>query len=105
MDRHSDKVKILILGSSYAAYGINPAFLADSAFNLALSGQSVKYNLMLLRKYIDKMPHLNKAILGIGYQTPFFMDYENYDIFTENTNPPSDFYISYSYLPYFLPPH
>ena len=95
MNTNSQKVKTLILGSSYANYGINPGFIADSSFNLAMSGQSIKYDLELLKKYIGKMPNLKSVILGIGYQTPFFLDYEISDVLPGNREADVSYYIGW----------
>ena len=67
-------MKNLIIGSSVANCGINPAFLADSTYNLAISGQWLRYNQAILEKYIDKLPHLHNIIWGISYQSLWIDD-------------------------------
>ena len=61
-------IKHLIIGSSVAADGINPLYLPDSTYNLAVSGQWFRFNKAILEKHIDKMPNLKSVILGIAYQ-------------------------------------
>ena len=39
IEKNSDKVKNLIIGSSVTNCSINPAYLADSTYNISLSGQ------------------------------------------------------------------
>ena len=50
MDQHAEEVETLIMGSSHAMFGINPAFIDGVAFNLGLPSQSLKYDLFLLHK-------------------------------------------------------
>lgn len=67
-DRKAEAVKTLVIGSSVADYGINPAFLGDSAYSQAISGEWLKYNLASFEQYIDRMQHLRTVLLGVAYQ-------------------------------------
>ncbi len=66
--RKSAAMKTLIIGSSVADYGIFPAYLGDSAYSLAISGEWIGYNEASLMRFIDKMPHLKTVFWGISFQ-------------------------------------
>lgn len=63
IESHTQDTKNLIIGSSVVNCGINPVYLADSTYNLAISGEWFRFNQLLLEKYIQQMPHL-KNIFG-----------------------------------------
>lgn len=69
MDEHSESVGTLILGSSHTYYGLRPDLLGDSVFNLANVSQTPEYDLILLKKYLPKMPGLRRVIIPISYFT------------------------------------
>lgn len=74
IEKNSDKVKNLIIGSSVTNCSISPAYLADSTYNISLSGQWLRYNRILLERYIGQLPHLQNVIWGISYQTLWIDD-------------------------------
>ena len=61
------QIKNMIIGSSVVHCSINPAYLPDSTYNMSISGQWFRYNQMLLKKYIDQLPHLQTVIWGVCY--------------------------------------
>ncbi len=62
-------IKHLGIGSSVMNHGFSPAHFADSSFNFAFGGQWLRYNYLLLDKYIDSLPNLENVILGICYRS------------------------------------
>lgn len=68
LESHAEQISTLVVGSSVAAQGINPGLLADSCCNLAIEGQFLDYNLLFLKRYIGRMPHLRTVVLC---QTPY----------------------------------
>ena len=56
IEKHTQDTKNLIIGSSVVNCGINPAYLADSTYNLAISGEWFRFNQILLEKYIPLIP-------------------------------------------------
>lgn len=62
-------IETLILGSSHAYYGLDPAELGTEAFNLANVSQSPEYDLALLLRYDSLMPALKRIIVPISYFT------------------------------------
>lgn len=67
MKEHASQTEILILGSSHGYYGINPDYFQKEAFNLANVSQSLKYDMVLLEKYINQCSNLRYVILPISY--------------------------------------
>lgn len=78
------KIKNMIIGSSVVDYGIDPVCMPDSTYNLAISGQWLRYNKAQLEKYINNLPHLQNIIWGIAYQALWQDDYEK-DVFYQDS--------------------
>lgn len=74
MTAHHDDVTTLILGDSHAFYGIRPDQLADSAYSLAMTSQTLRYDDFLLHHY--PMPRLRDVVLSISYFT-LWEDFES----------------------------
>ena len=68
METHGGEIKTLILGSSNAYDGLNPAEL-PAAFNLANSSQTLEDDYRLLARYIEGMDSLETVIIGLGYHS------------------------------------
>lgn len=77
MEKNADRVETLILGTSHAFYGINPAYLGPNAFSLANSAQSLNYDYFLFVKYAKKCKNLKNVILPLSYFSLVFGDLEN----------------------------
>lgn len=69
LDQHSEEIQTLILGSSHAFYGLNPAYFPDSTFNASHVSQSLDYDKAILEKY--PFENLKTIILPISYFTFF----------------------------------
>ena len=80
IEKHTQDTKNLIIGSSVVNCGINPAYLADSTYNLAISGEWFRFNQILLEKYIQQMPQLKNVFWGICFHSLWSDDNENTDI-------------------------
>lgn len=74
MTAHHDDVTTLILGDSHAFYGIRPDQLGDSAYSLAMTSQTLRYDDFLLHHY--SMPHLRDVVLSVSYFT-LWEDFES----------------------------
>lgn len=74
LEEKGAQIKNLIIGSSVVNCGINPAYLSDSTYNLAISGQWSRYNQAFLEKYINHLPRLQNIFWGISYQTLWIDD-------------------------------
>lgn len=69
MEKNVGRVETLVLGTSHAFYGINPAYLGPNAFSLATSAQSLQYDQFLLEKYVEKCKTLKRIIIPMSYFT------------------------------------
>jgi hypothetical protein len=67
LTKQAKDIKILILGSSYAADAFNPLVFSEHAFNLAMPSQSLYYDKALLDKYINQLPNLHTVIINVAY--------------------------------------
>jgi hypothetical protein len=67
LDKNSEKIEILILGSSHAADGINPKYINGSGYNAAMTSQSIDIDYAILKKYESHLNKLKYIILPIDY--------------------------------------
>lgn len=65
MTAHHDAVTTLVLGDSHAFYGIRPDLLGDSAYSLAMTSQTLRYDDYLLHHY--PMPRLRDVVISVSY--------------------------------------
>lgn len=77
MDKHAEEVETLVLGSSHSLNGIIPRYLGENSFNLALPGQTIKYDAYLFFKWADRYKNLKLVILPISYFS-FFIDHSEW---------------------------
>lgn len=78
IETHIDDIEILILGNSHTEDGINPSLFESNAFNLAIEGRPLYYDVQLAEKYIPKMEKLKCVIMPIGYNFEFVSDSKHY---------------------------
>lgn len=71
LDRHSDSIKVLFLGSSHAYYGINPQYFNATSFNASHVSQTLGYDYKILMKYKDHWNNLQCIALPISYFSLF----------------------------------
>ncbi|MGL5260970.1 MAG: hypothetical protein ACRC9P_01130, partial [Bacteroides sp.] len=55
--------KVLFLGSSHGAYGIDPSFFSDKVFNLCSNSQDLYYSYMLYKTLFCKLESLESLVL------------------------------------------
>lgn len=67
LDKNSEEIEILILGSSHAADGINPKYINGSAYNAAMTSQSLDIDYAILKKYESHLNKLKYILLPIDY--------------------------------------
>jgi hypothetical protein len=69
LDKHSNEIEILILGSSEALFGINPDYFTQNTFNACHVSQSLDLDFEIFKKYQNRFNNLNIIILPISYHT------------------------------------
>jgi hypothetical protein len=72
IERWAPTTEVLILGSSHALYGIDPAGFQRSAYNLANVSQSHYYDYQIFSKYVNSLTQLRVVIVPLSY---FSLDY------------------------------
>ena len=65
----ADSIETLILGGSHTFYDLNPAEIDNHTFNLAYVSQSLGFDYLVLDKFINNLPHLNKVVIMVAYLT------------------------------------
>jgi len=71
LDKNSDNLQVLFLGSSHAFYGINPADFSSNSFNASHISQSLDYDFEILKKYNNHWGKLECIVLPISYSSLF----------------------------------
>jgi hypothetical protein len=69
LEKQLSQIKVLVLGSSNAHFGINPHQFSYKGFNLSESAQWPYYDLQLTKKYLARMPNLKLILFSISYYT------------------------------------
>ncbi len=67
LESQLDSLEVLVLGSSQALHGINPAYFSLKGFNVANNSQSLYYDTQIALKYIDRMKRLKCVVVNISY--------------------------------------
>lgn len=75
MQEHRNEVRTLLLGNSYFENSLNPHFLGDSVFDLAISGRWMYYDYLLAEKYISTMSNLQFVLYPFSYAQPLRSSY------------------------------
>ena len=64
---HLDDIKILALGHSHIADGVNMIALNDSGYNAAIPGRHIYYDMCIVEEFAPQMNNLKIVILPLGY--------------------------------------
>ncbi len=67
LDKHSNSIEVLILGSSHTYYGINPYFSKFKIFNAAYVSQSLNFDLAIFKKYKNNWRKLKYIVIPVDY--------------------------------------
>jgi hypothetical protein len=71
LDKNSDSIEVLFLGSSHAFYGINPANYSSNSFNASYISQSLDYDFEILKRYSKHWSNLKCIAIPISYFSLF----------------------------------
>jgi hypothetical protein len=63
LEKHSNEIETLFLGSSHAYYAINPDYMHSKSFNVAYVSQSLDYDIEILKKYEKQMDKLKYIVI------------------------------------------
>ena len=67
LDKYSDEIQIIILGSSHEYYGINPDYFSKKTFNASYVAQSLNYDFKIFSKYKNSFNSLEIIVLPMSY--------------------------------------
>ncbi len=67
LDKNTGNIKVLILGSSHAFAGLDPAFMLDSCYNAAYDSQTLNYDLEIFKKYKDQLNKLQCLVIPLSF--------------------------------------
>lgn len=71
LDRNSNNIQMLFLGSSHAYRGINPVFFHLNSFNAGYISQTLDYDFDILKKYDGSWSNLEIVVIPISYFSLF----------------------------------
>ncbi len=71
LDKNSEEIEILVLGSSHSFRGINPEFFSYNSFNASNVSQHIKQDCFIFNKYKDDLINLKYIVLPISYFSLF----------------------------------
>jgi len=101
LDKNTDSIVTLFLGSSHAFYGINPQFCKEKSFNASHISQSLDFDYKILNKYENNFTNLKNIVIPISYFSLFgklekgieYWRVKNYSIYYKiyTTNKLSDY--------------
>ena len=74
--KKKDFIEVLILGNSYAHYGVDPNQFTFYAYNLANVGQSIYFDKRLTLRVLDDLPKLKYVLISIDYHSLSFSSQE-----------------------------
>ena len=72
LDGNSNRINCLILGSSHAFYGINPADSSLNGFNASYISQSLDYDFEILKMYSNNWSNLEYIVIPISYASLYY---------------------------------
>lgn len=88
---NANKIAILLMGNSYFENSINPYYLGDSVFDMAVEARWIYYDKELLNYFVPKMNKLKTVIFPMGYKIPFFYSHHFYNSDIEIINKSMDY--------------
>jgi hypothetical protein len=71
LDKNSNNIEVLFLGSSHSFFGLNPVYTKKRSFNASHVSQTLDYDLLILKKYENKWSDLKYVVLPISYFSLF----------------------------------
>ena len=72
LKKEAHEIEILILGNSYAAYGVDPNYFTDYAFNIANPGQSIYFNKEITLQNLENLKKLKYVFISLDYHSLYF---------------------------------
>lgn len=67
IETKADQIETMIIGSSVVNHGLDPKYMAPGTYNMAVSGEWMRFNKILLERYINRLNGLKYIIWGQCY--------------------------------------
>lgn len=67
VEDNAPKIEVMLFGTSHTFGGIYPAQFDEFTVNIANNSQSLYYDLMILDKYLDRLPNLKTVVFEINF--------------------------------------
>ena len=67
IENHINDIEILFLGNSHIEEAVKPELVGKNAFNMAISGRGVVYDVEIAKRYIPKMQNLKVVFMPLDY--------------------------------------
>ena len=64
---NASKIEVMLFGTSHTFCSINPAQFEEFTVNIGNNSQSLYYDLIILEKYLDKLPKLKTVVFEINF--------------------------------------
>ena len=81
LQNHADEIEVLLFGSSHYLYGLNPDYFSKHTFNLSNVSQTIYFDHLLFKRYIESLPRLKKVVFCIEYTNLSQTDNTQDDVF------------------------
>ncbi len=78
IESKSQEIQTLIIGSSVVNCSLNPSYMEKGTYNLAISGEWIRFNKLFLEQHIQSMPNLKTIIWGQCYHSLWIDDAQEF---------------------------
>lgn len=68
VEKHIKDIEILFLGNSHIEEAVKPELVGENAFNMAISGRNVIYDVEIAKRYIPQMQKIKAVFMPLDYQ-------------------------------------
>lgn len=72
LDKYSEELEILFLGSSHSYHGIDPSIIKRKSFNSSQNGQPLEFDYLTVEKYSSKFNKLKFVVIPISYFSLYY---------------------------------
>ncbi len=67
LNKHSNAIEVIVLGSSHVFYGIDPKYFKENTFNASFVSQALSYDYAILEKYQNNWRNLKCIVVPVDY--------------------------------------
>lgn len=67
VETHLNDIRVLVMGNSHSLYALIPDSMTKCAFNTAISGRYINYDVELIKNYIPRMENIEVVVMPLDY--------------------------------------